>query len=144
LKAKYVIIQHGGEELPIVFAQLLLHKSVAGANKVKAAGFCELLTTGKWITCGASVSLSVNARQQDAEILNRQKTKYIIIQHNGEELPIVFSKRLLPQTVAGANQVNAAGNCALNANAKWITGVSSDSLGLSARPQDAEILNRHL
>jgi len=71
LKAKYVIIQHEGEELPVVFAQQLLHRSVAGANQVKAAGFCELLTTGQWIASGASTSLSLSARPQDAEILNR-------------------------------------------------------------------------
>jgi len=71
LKTKYVIIQHAGEELPIVFAQQLLHQSVAGGKQVKAAGFCELLTTGQWIAGGASDSLNVSARPVDAEILNR-------------------------------------------------------------------------
>jgi len=71
MKSKYVIICHQGVEIPIVFSQLLLHKQVAGKNQVQAAGFCELDIAGRWITGGASDSLWLSSRPQDAEILNR-------------------------------------------------------------------------
>jgi len=71
LKSKYVIIWCRGVEIPIVFSQLLLHKQVADKNKAHAAGFCELDASGKWITEGASDSLNLSTRPQDAEILNR-------------------------------------------------------------------------
>jgi hypothetical protein len=70
MKSKYIIIKHAGVEVPLIFSQLLMHKVVAGKSRTKSAGFCELNATGKWIATGGSVSLKLNARPQDAEILN--------------------------------------------------------------------------
>ena len=70
MKSKYIIIKHGGIEIPLVFSPLLLHKDVAGKRTVKSAGFCGLNAIGKWIAGGKSASLELSARPQDAEILN--------------------------------------------------------------------------
>jgi hypothetical protein len=70
MKSKYIIIQHKGIEIPIVFHSLLLHDEVAGTKHVKSAGFCELDIAGKWKTFGQSNSTERDARPQDAEILN--------------------------------------------------------------------------
>ena len=70
MKSKYIIVKHAGMEIPIVFSPLLLHTEVAGKKQVRSAGFCKLDAAGKWIVGGQSVSLALNARRQDAEILN--------------------------------------------------------------------------
>ena len=72
MKSKYIIVELEGMEVPLVFSRFLQHEGVAGAipNKVCSAGFCELGPNGKWITSGESVSLNLDARQQDAKILN--------------------------------------------------------------------------
>jgi hypothetical protein len=72
------------------------------------------------------------------------KPKYIIVKQAGIEVPLVFSSLLLHRDVAGKRKVKSAGFCGLDAAGKWIAGGKSASLGLSARPQDAEILNTHL
>lgn len=72
------------------------------------------------------------------------KSKYIIIKRAGMEVPIVFSEFLMHDDVAGKNHVRSAGFCELDAAGKWIASGQSVSLNLSARPQDAEILNIHL
>jgi hypothetical protein len=72
MKSKYIIVGLGGMEVPLIFSPFLQHEDVALAirNKVYAAGFCELDSAGKWITSGKSVSLELDARQEDAAILN--------------------------------------------------------------------------
>ena len=70
MKMKYIIVKCSGMEVPIVFSPLLLHADVAGRKKVRSAGFCGLDAAGKWIVGGQSASLALNARRQDAEILN--------------------------------------------------------------------------
>jgi|SRR5580698_3908005 hypothetical protein len=72
MKSKYLIVGIGGMEVPLVFSPFLQHEDVALAvrNPVHSAGFCELDSTGKWITSGKSVSLELDARQNDAAILN--------------------------------------------------------------------------
>ena len=72
------------------------------------------------------------------------KSKYIIVKCSGMEVPLVFSPMLLHAEVAGNNNVRSAGYCELNAAGKWIVSGESTSLNLSARPQDAKILNTHL
>lgn len=59
-------------EIPLVFSAFLQHEDVALAvkNPVHSAGFCELDSSGKWITSGKSVSLEIDARREDAAILN--------------------------------------------------------------------------
>lgn len=70
MKSKYIIIQRSGIEVPVVFSEHLIHEEVAGKSKVKSAGFCQLDAAGKWVVGGNSVSLKLNARPEDAEILN--------------------------------------------------------------------------
>ena len=70
MKSKYVIIEHDGMDAVVVFSPFLLHQDVAGKSKIKSAGFCKLDVKGNWITYGESVSLSCDARPQDAKILN--------------------------------------------------------------------------
>ena len=72
MKSKYIIVELGGMEVPLVFSRFLPHEDVALSipNKVCSAGFCELSSRGTWITSGVSVSLNLNAREQDAKILN--------------------------------------------------------------------------
>jgi hypothetical protein len=74
MKSKYIIIELDGMEVPLVFPRFLLHEAVAMSvnNTICSAGFCELSSGGKWIAGGQSISLNLNARPQDAEILNGQ------------------------------------------------------------------------
>ena len=71
----------------------------------------------------------------------RVRSKYIIIKHAGTEVPLVFSPVLSHKQVAGMTEVKSAGYCELNIAGRWVAGGSSDSLGLSSRPQDTDILN---
>jgi hypothetical protein len=72
MKSKYIIVDLNGTEVPLVFSSFLQHEDVAMGvqGKVNSAGFCELDTAGKWVACGGSVSLKLEARQQDTGILN--------------------------------------------------------------------------
>lgn len=67
---KYIVIEHAGMEVPVVFPALLLHHEVAADSRVKSAGYCKFDAAGKWITGGKSVTLKLSARPQDDEILN--------------------------------------------------------------------------
>ena len=69
-KAKYIIIKKGSLEVPLVFSELLLHSEMAANNKPASAGFCELEPDGNWQVSGRSTSLMLNARPEDAAILN--------------------------------------------------------------------------
>ena len=64
--------------------------------------------------------------------------------HDGMEVPLVFPSLLLHHKVAGNSEVRSAGYCKLDLAGKWITGGRSETLNLSARPQDNEILNAYL
>jgi hypothetical protein len=75
---------------------------------------------------------------------SQMKSKYLIINRMGMEVPVVFSQLLVHKDVAGRRKVRSAGFCELDANGRWVASGHSSSLNLSARPQDAEILNRHL
>lgn len=72
MKSKYIIIERDGIEAPLVFSRFLQHEHMAqftGGN-VLSAGFCKLDSLGRWVTDGESVSLKLNVRPQDAQILN--------------------------------------------------------------------------
>ena len=72
MKSKYIIIEFDGVEVPLVFSRYLQHEhmaQLAGTN-VLSAGFCKLDPAGRWVTDGESVSLKMNVRPQDAQILN--------------------------------------------------------------------------
>lgn len=74
MKFKYIIVELDEMELPLIFSPFLSHGdiSITRGNSVKSAGYCELDGAGKWITSGQSVSLQLNARPQDSDILNTQ------------------------------------------------------------------------
>jgi hypothetical protein len=72
------------------------------------------------------------------------RSKYIIIKHAEWEVPVVFSPLLSHKQVAGTTSIESAGYCQLDIAGCWVTGGGSDSLDLSARPQDADILNERL
>lgn len=70
MKVKYIIVKKGITEVPVLFSEVLLHCEVAGQGQVTSAGFCQRTAEGKWRVAGKSVSLNLEARPQDAEILN--------------------------------------------------------------------------
>ena len=74
MKSKYIIVEMDGMEVPIIFSPFLSHEDavMAGKNKIQSAGYCEPDASGKWIVSGQSVTLKLNARPLDAEILNAQ------------------------------------------------------------------------
>ena len=73
------------------------------------------------------------------------KSKYIIIDMEGTEVPVIFSCFLQHGEVAAMKYpVRSAGFCELDATGKWIVGGESLSLKLRAGQQDAKILNDHL
>jgi hypothetical protein len=74
----------------------------------------------------------------------RRRLKYIIIKHAGKEVPLVFSAVLSHRHLAQITEITSAGFCEWDAAGKWTCTGQSDSLGLIARPQDADILNFHL
>jgi len=72
------------------------------------------------------------------------KSKYIIIEHDGMEAPVVFSPVLLHEDVAGNSKVKSAGFCKLDVNGNWTAAGNSVSLNCGARPQDVKILKELL
>ncbi|MDR3459651.1 MAG: hypothetical protein P4N60_19655 [Verrucomicrobiae bacterium] len=72
------------------------------------------------------------------------KSKYVIIERNGDEAVIVFSPFLLHQDVVGNHKIKSAGYCELSVHGRWIVSGVSLTLQLHSRPEDEEILNRHL
>jgi len=69
---KYIIVEDRGTGLEsgIIFSEYLIHKNVAGEQKVTAAGFCSL-QDGVFVTWGESISLRVKSRPEDKQILNK-------------------------------------------------------------------------
>jgi len=72
------------------------------------------------------------------------RLKYVVIERSGKEGVIVFSSFLPHQEVAGNYQIKSAGFCELTDQGRWMVGGRSDSLACHSRPEDGEILNRHL
>ena len=87
---------------------------------------------------------TVSPKTETAPARKRVRSKYIIIKHAGREVPLVFSPVLSHKQVAGMTEVESAGYCELNIAGLWVAGGSSESLGLSSRPQDTDILNECL
>ena len=87
---------------------------------------------------------TVTPKAGTAPARNRVRSKYIIIKHAGTEVPVVFSPVLSHKQMAGMTEVESAGYCELDIAGLWVAGGSSDSLGLSSRPQDTDILNAYL
>jgi hypothetical protein len=74
------------------------------------------------------------------------KSKYIIVEREGMEVPLVFSRFLQHEDVALVirDKVYSAGFCELDSTGNWIASGGSVSLKLDARQRDAKILNEHL
>lgn len=75
---------------------------------------------------------------------NIMRLKYVIVEKDGVETPVVFSPLLLHEHMTGKSKVKSAGYCELDVTGSWNVNGQSVSLNCSARPQDAEILNAHL
>ena len=77
---KYIIVEDGGTELPIMFNPILSHKQVAGGAKVVGAGEVGLYPTAERInvSCwGKSVTLGVESRgEDDAKLIDRTINDY--------------------------------------------------------------------
>ncbi len=71
------------------------------------------------------------------------KFKYIIVEVDEIELPLIFSPFLSHEDVSITRMkaLKSAGYCDLDATGKWSVSGQSVSLQLGARPADAEILN---
>lgn len=72
------------------------------------------------------------------------KMKYLILQNDRAEAPVVFSQLLSHHDIAGGKSVCSAGFCELDEDGRWMAYGQSTSLNVRSRPQDAQILNRHL
>lgn len=72
MKAKYLIILSRGLELPVVFNPIIDHSQMAGNATVVSAGFCSKGDNGQFSTWGGSVSLKMQSREGDADILNKR------------------------------------------------------------------------
>ena len=73
MKLKYVIIDHGYAEIPIIFPEFLTHAEVATwyREKVVAGGFCYF-DSEEYSCYGESISLKVQSRgKKDSEILTK-------------------------------------------------------------------------
>lgn len=76
MKAKYVIIQEMGLELPIVFNPIIDHSAVCQNKKVISAGYVSFdYDTGNHKVYGRSVTLNVSSRLEDAEIIRNDLQK---------------------------------------------------------------------
>lgn len=74
-KAKYIMIDYGGIDLPIIFSEVMTHSEVARAyphHEIVSAGFVTFGPDGVCDAYGESISLGgIRARVEDREIINR-------------------------------------------------------------------------
>lgn len=70
MKAKYIIIENMEMEYPIVFNPILKH-DIFSSFKIVSAGFCQRDADDKFVVWGKSISLKLNSRPEDADILNK-------------------------------------------------------------------------
>jgi len=78
-RAKYIIVEVRGIEIPIVFSSLISHVDIGRGNKVISAGFCEVMgketeddedNISVWAG-GKSVTLKLESREKDAALIQR-------------------------------------------------------------------------
>jgi hypothetical protein len=104
---------------------------------------CELLRIQYENLCDYKMN-TVSPKTETTAARKCVRSKYIIIKHAEREVPLVFSPLLSHKQVAGMTNVESAGYCQLDIAGRWVASGRSDSLNLSARPQDADILNERL
>lgn len=73
---KYIVINDGGLEIPIIFPSLLQHKTVAGEKEVVSAGELSLFADINGVSVrasvwGKSVGLNVCSRQKDINLIEK-------------------------------------------------------------------------
>jgi hypothetical protein len=77
MRVKYIIVDQGGLDIPLVFSEILVHAEVARAypGRVVSAGFVSFraspdgdLTADAW---GESISLNVASRPEDSGIITK-------------------------------------------------------------------------
>ena len=68
---KYIIFKSNGLEIPVIFPPLLNHNEIKyGFFEPISAGFCCFNLLDKTVNVwGKSISLNLNSRKEDAEIL---------------------------------------------------------------------------
>ena len=69
---KYIIVQKGDFEVPIIFSDLITHKDMAQDETVLGAGFVQISinyeTRDFVVSCyGRSDSIGINSREEDAD-----------------------------------------------------------------------------
>ena len=69
---KYMIVQAGEREIPLLFAEEIFHLDIAKLfdNKVISAGFVSRERGGMLECYGGSESLEINSRPVDATLIN--------------------------------------------------------------------------
>ena len=73
---KYIVLDQGGIEQPIVFSEAMTHKNVADGffSPVVSAGFCYIYSERDSVEVsvwGRSESLNINGRREDANLIRR-------------------------------------------------------------------------
>ncbi len=73
--AKYIIIQHEGQEYPILFPITLKHSDMLPAGRTPvAAGFYQILDAETLHVGGMSTSLNLAPREKDASLIRNLLT----------------------------------------------------------------------
>jgi hypothetical protein len=77
VETKYIVVGVGNLEVPIIFPETLNHSEVARPFKnVISAGFCSIPDReSEYSVWGKSVSLGIESREKDAELLDRYFTQ---------------------------------------------------------------------
>lgn len=70
---KYIIVEEGGLELPVIFPVIWNHSDVAArindCNTVVSAGFLKRNDSGNLYVTGGSTSLRVKSRPEDLDLI---------------------------------------------------------------------------
>jgi hypothetical protein len=73
-KSKYIIVDNGSWDIPIVFGDIMPHNTLAKGVRgtVVGAGFCYITDEGKYFCYGRSESLNIDSRGEvDSKFLNK-------------------------------------------------------------------------
>ena len=79
-KWKYIVVVSGGLEVPVLFTEMQKHDDVANGRKVVSAGFVSVSIKDNTVSfkCfGCSLSLNVNARESDSNLISKFFNKMI-------------------------------------------------------------------
>jgi hypothetical protein len=68
MELKYVMFDWGGIEYPIIFPAFIPHNSITAKGNPVSAGFCRI-DNNEVVCYGKSISLRINSRETDGEII---------------------------------------------------------------------------